>query len=114
MNDSAQRQQLNKAIAELANAVVEILTTSVQQRFAAIEQESGRLKAEPRAAMAREQMMTKKDVADYLKVSRRTVDNLMAKGYLPYIRLGSRAVRFNLATVEEALKRRSEFREWRR
>jgi excisionase family DNA binding protein len=114
MNELAHLQRLNKAIAELTSVVVEVLTASVQERFAANEQDASCLQAEPRATLAAQHMMTKKDVANYLKVSLRTVDNLTAKGYLPYIRLGSRAVRFNRATVEEALKARYEFRGRRR
>jgi excisionase family DNA binding protein len=52
-------------------------------------------------------LMRKKDVAAYLKVSLRTVDNLKRKGYLPYIRLGSRCVRFMLADVQNEMTRRS-------
>jgi excisionase family DNA binding protein len=43
-------------------------------------------------------LLTKEGVAIYLRVTPRTVDNLMARGALPYLKIG-RIVRFRLADV---------------
>ena len=48
---------------------------------------------------------TKRDVADMMQLCTRTVDNLMAEG-MPYLRLGSRRVRFNVEEVKAWLKER--------
>ena len=42
---------------------------------------------------------TKKDVANFLGVTVRTVESLMAHSHLPYYRLGTRRVRFRLCDV---------------
>ena len=47
---------------------------------------------------------TRQDVAAALNISLRTVDDLTAKGRLPFYRIG-RAVRFDLAEVESYLRR---------
>jgi excisionase family DNA binding protein len=43
--------------------------------------------------------LTKQDMAKLLQVTPRTIDNLMARGILPFVRLG-RTVRFRLKDVE--------------
>jgi len=43
--------------------------------------------------------LTKKDVAQMLQVTERTVDNYMDRGFLPYFKLG-RTVRFRLKDIE--------------
>jgi excisionase family DNA binding protein len=43
----------------------------------------------------------KKDVAEFLGISIRMVEKLMAEGGLPFYRLGTRRVRFRLADVME-------------
>lgn len=48
--------------------------------------------------------MTKAELAEFLRVSDRTVDNYVIGRVIPYIKLG-RAVRFRLADVEKALSR---------
>jgi excisionase family DNA binding protein len=49
------------------------------------------------------QYLTKQDAADYLKVSKRTIDNLMASGSLPFIKLG-RIVRFPKSAIDRHIK----------
>jgi excisionase family DNA binding protein len=43
--------------------------------------------------------LTKEGVAKLLQVSTRTIDNLMAKGALPFLKLGHRTVRFRRQDV---------------
>jgi excisionase family DNA binding protein len=49
--------------------------------------------------------LTKAELAQHLQVCPRTVDYLMARRKIPFIKLGGRLVRFRLADVERALKR---------
>jgi excisionase family DNA binding protein len=48
--------------------------------------------------------VTKAELAKFLKVSPRTVDNYVSSRRIPYIKLG-RLIRFRPADVERALKR---------
>jgi excisionase family DNA binding protein len=47
--------------------------------------------------------LTKAELARHLQVCPRTVDYLMARRKIPFIRLSGRLVRFRLADVERAL-----------
>jgi hypothetical protein len=51
-------------------------------------------------------LLTKPQLAQRLKVSPRTIDNMMAQRILPYIRASKRAVRFHWPRVLAALERR--------
>ena len=42
---------------------------------------------------------TKKDVANFLGITVRTVENMMAQSSLPFYRLGTRRVRFRFSDV---------------
>lgn len=53
--------------------------------------------------MTNTQPITKAELAEFLRVSERTVDRLMARDSIPYIKAGG-AVRFDLASVLDALK----------
>jgi excisionase family DNA binding protein len=99
MNDT-EIQRLTKAIANLAAVLIE--TTAAKVR----EQNPIATSVPVLSQRPIDNLMTKKDVAAYLKVSLRTVNQLMAKRQLPYMRLGPRFVRFMPSTVEEAMKRR--------
>lgn len=46
----------------------------------------------------------KRDLAQYLSLSLRSVDNLIARKAIPFVRLG-RSVRFRIADVDRALER---------
>jgi hypothetical protein len=46
------------------------------------------------------------DVAKHMNISLRSLNNWMAKGLIPYIRLGERRVFFKLSEVDEAINRR--------
>jgi excisionase family DNA binding protein len=41
-----------------------------------------------------EEVMTKMQAAGYIKVSKRTLDNHMKRGWIPFIKLPSGAIRF--------------------
>jgi excisionase family DNA binding protein len=49
--------------------------------------------------------LTKAELARHLQVCPRTVDYLMARRKIPFIKLGGRLVRFRLGDVERALTR---------
>jgi excisionase family DNA binding protein len=51
-----------------------------------------------------QQPLTRLELAAFLKVSPRTIDNYVASRRIPYIRMG-RIVRFRIADVERALNR---------
>ena len=53
----------------------------------------------------REHLLSKPEVARYMRVTPRTIDNHMARG-LPHYKLGSRRVRFKLTEVETWLRER--------
>jgi excisionase family DNA binding protein len=48
--------------------------------------------------------LTRKEVADFLQVSTRTVDRMCEDGKLKYWKLGPRYIRFNLEDVLAAMK----------
>jgi excisionase family DNA binding protein len=50
------------------------------------------------------QPITKPELAQFLRVSERTVDNYVASRRIPYIKIG-RSIRFQLADVQKALKK---------
>ena len=50
-------------------------------------------------------LLTKEAVANWLQVSTRKVDGMMAEGSLPFLKLGNRTVRFQRQEVAEALAR---------
>jgi len=53
----------------------------------------------------KERASTKKDIAFYLSVTTRTVENMMASGVLPYRKFG-KLVRFDLEEVKTAIAER--------
>jgi len=52
----------------------------------------------------RDGLLTKKQIAARLGVSRRTVDSYMRLGRLPFLKLGKKTVRFRWADVLEKLR----------
>ncbi len=52
---------------------------------------------------AETQWVTKPELAQRLKLSIRSVDNLMARRVIPFVKMSQRCVRFNLTHVHEAL-----------
>ena len=102
MNDLHHIQRLTESIARLANIIVETTAAKVREQMPIATTPATQYVQRPI-----DNLMTRGDVAAYLKVSLRTVNNLMGKGHLPYIRLSSRCVRFMLADVQNELSRRS-------
>jgi excisionase family DNA binding protein len=51
-------------------------------------------------------LMTRKDVAEFLKIPLRTIDYLVTTGQIPYFRIGKRSVRFSRERLSEYLKER--------
>lgn len=49
-------------------------------------------------------LYTKDEVAGTFSVSKRTIDNWMRQGKIPFIRVSKRLVRFHLPSVSEALR----------
>jgi len=100
MNETPEIQRLTRAIANLATVLIESTAAVVRAQ----PPPAGTIAAEAlgRAGAA---WMDKRDVAAHLKVSVRTVDNLIRHHRLPYIRIG-RCVRFMWSDVENELKRR--------
>jgi excisionase family DNA binding protein len=54
-----------------------------------------------------ERAATKKDVAEYLRVTVRTVENLMKAGVVPFYRIGS-LVRFDMDLVKSEMRARTQ------
>jgi len=55
--------------------------------------------------MINESLLTKKQVASRLQISVRTVESLMARGLLAYVRISYRIVRFRPTAIEEYVDR---------
>lgn len=60
------------------------------------------MKSEEPTSATSSEFLTKREVADILRVSTRTVTNLMRSGVLPFVKIGH-IVRFDRASVSEAL-----------
>jgi excisionase family DNA binding protein len=52
--------------------------------------------------MKTESLSTKRQVADYLQLTTRTIDRLMSKG-LPHYKIGNQRTRFRISDVQEWL-----------
>jgi excisionase family DNA binding protein len=59
-----------------------------------------------------QEILTRKDVAEFFKMPIRTVDYLVATGQIPFSRIGKRSVRFSRERLDEWFKEREgiEFR----
>jgi hypothetical protein len=68
----------------------------------ALNKHNDRVELSPRCVMLG--LEDKKGIAQEIKVSRRTIDNYMARRVIPFIRIG-RVVRFDVARVRSALRR---------
>ncbi len=104
MNETFEIQRMTKAVANLVTVLVEITTVKAREQVAVSTPSppQSRLVSDPVNTL-----MTKRDVAAYLKVSMRTVDSLMRKGGLPHIKFGKRCVRFTLGSLEDHVNRNS-------
>jgi excisionase family DNA binding protein len=100
MNDLKEVDRLAKAIANLATVIAELLDKKLEEKVPRGAPPRPEIVQDPIAAM-----LTKKEVAELLKVSPRTLSNLMSKGWLPYVKLG-RGIRFFPNVVQNAVRRR--------
>lgn len=50
---------------------------------------------------------TKKEIADFLRVTERTVESYMRTGVIPFVRMGSHSVRFLKTEIVAALREKS-------
>jgi excisionase family DNA binding protein len=100
MNETPEIQRLTKAITNLATVLVEMTAARVRE-----QQPIPAPPVTQHIPRVTDNLMTKKDVAAYLKVSLGTVGTLVRQRGLPHIKLG-RSVRFMLSDVENELKRR--------
>jgi excisionase family DNA binding protein len=57
----------------------------------------------PNSISNQEGLLRKEQIADWLQVTTRTIDDYMRKGLLPFYKIG-RTVRFKLADVDAHLK----------
>ena len=105
MKNTPEIERLSDAVASIASTIAEIIDTKL--KAAAEMSDTANVVAEPPslAPTATEGWVGKMEVAQHFKISRRTVDNWMSNGCLPFIRLG-RNVRFKLSQVDEAMHRR--------
>ncbi len=92
-------ESISKAIAEIATAISGMIASQIPSITAPCA------RPENRAIEPEPDLMTKQDVTKFLKISMRTVDNLMRRGYLPYYRIG-RIVRFRRKDIVERLDER--------
>ena len=53
-------------------------------------------------------LMSEREVAEYLKVSRRTVVNWKQRGIIPYFKIG-RTIRYSREQIDRALMNRHQF-----
>ena len=59
----------------------------------------------PPAPLHSHPFLTREELAELLKVDRRVVQLLIARGELPYLNIGPRVARFRLEDVQQALTR---------
>ena len=91
MVEISDTRKLSGAVSALVVTIAEIINEKLRVSGEVQEQKIARTMIEP--------LLKKKELAEHLGVSGRTVDNWISKGYLPYYRLG-RNVRFKLSDVE--------------
>ena len=102
MNKNIEIKRLTKAISNLTNILVATTYAKVPEQMPVATTPAHRYSHKPI-----DKLMTKRDLATYLNVSLRTVQNLMNNRSLPYIRLNGRIVRFMLPNVQNALARKT-------
>ena len=105
MNDSVDAKKLGQAVENLASTIIEI----IESRLRHFAEEQKLLQPAHLAAQGTtesEGWVGQTQVAEHLRISRRTLYDWMQKGIIPHVPLG-RGVRFRLSDVDEAMKRRS-------
>lgn len=99
MNDIAETKRLAEAINALASVIAEIITDRVKH----LEEASER-KIKELPVLAADPVLTKKELAERLRIGTRTVDTWMRRGVVPYMKIG-KSVRFRWSEVESYLAR---------
>jgi phage terminase Nu1 subunit (DNA packaging protein) len=56
----------------------------------------------------RGELLKKGQLAEELNMSTRSVENFMRRGWIPFVRIGNKSVRFDLADVLATLKSRGQ------
>ena len=56
----------------------------------------------------RGELLKKGQLAEELNISPRSVENFMRRGWIPFVRIGRKSVRFDLADVLSTLKARGQ------
>jgi excisionase family DNA binding protein len=90
-----------KRLAEAINALAVVVAQVITERVRRIEEATDRRLADL-PARAADPVLTIKELAARFRVSGRTIQNWMRRGYLPYLRIG-RNVRFRWSEVDRQL-----------
>jgi excisionase family DNA binding protein len=96
MNTTQETECLQNALAGLATVMTKIVNERVEQALAESLPVSPPVNAGNRFAADR--LLNKKQMAELLNVTPRSVDNWMKRGLLPYLKIG-RSVRFDGGNV---------------
>jgi len=99
MNQTREIEHLHNALANLATVMARIITDRVDQTLAEVLPVK---LPTPDDKTDADRVVTKKQLAELLQVSPRTVDQWMGLGYLPYWKLG-RNIRFRMRDVLQTL-----------
>jgi excisionase family DNA binding protein len=91
MNELSDTKRLAEATTTLASTLMEIINGKLQTIAAVQEQKI--------AQKLVERVLTVPQAAEHFQVCRRTIENWMERGHLPYYRIG-RVVRIKLSEVE--------------
>jgi excisionase family DNA binding protein len=91
MNDNQETESLQKALAALAAAINKIISESVEHVLT--EKQLVKNLINGRESVSTGRILTKKQAAELLHITTRTVEDWMKRGLLPYLKIG-RTVRF--------------------
>jgi excisionase family DNA binding protein len=92
MNQISESNRLAGAVAKFTAPVTEMIDTKMLSAWAGAEQKN--------ALKIQVPLITRKQVAELLSVSVRTVDRWMVSGVLPYYKIG-KVVRFKVSDIQE-------------
>jgi excisionase family DNA binding protein len=108
MNGTSESKRLAEAVANLASTITELIDLKLRQSAGSAK--PGDPPPDATSVFSRaEGWVGKKETAEHLGFSQRTVDNWMKNGLIPYIKIG-KVVRFKLSEVDEAINRRLKIR----
>ena len=100
MNTIQETERLQNALAGLVTTLTKMVSERVEQ--ALVESLPVKLPAittgNAADRRASDRLLTKRQVAELLNVTPRSIDNWMKRGLLPYLKIG-RSVRFNASNV---------------